>query len=36
MADDVSHVQKLNDEELLTYFNSCYPHNKCWEMLTLS
>ncbi|EJK64484.1 hypothetical protein THAOC_14776, partial [Thalassiosira oceanica] len=35
MADDCSRLWNLSDDELVAYFNSTYPQNKCWRMCRL-
>jgi hypothetical protein len=35
MADDASRRWDLNDEELLTYFNSTYPQARSWQLCPL-
>lgn len=35
MADDASRLWHLTDDELLTHFNSIYPQQRHWQLLTL-
>lgn len=35
MADDASRLWHLSDDALLTHFNSTYPQDKRWKLLTL-